>query len=78
MSGDVYLLGDNMLLLLFLCIQLLFHVLDVPGKAVAVKVVITRCLGKGLLFLWEDRRRSCISDHSRALPSLLNLIPDPS
>lgn len=52
-SGDVYLLGDNMLslLFLFLCSQLLFHVLDVPGKAMAVKVVVTRCFGKGLLFL---------------------------
>lgn len=52
-SDDVYLFGDNMLLLLFLslCLQLLFHVLDVPSKAVAVEVVIAGCFGKGLLFL---------------------------
>lgn len=69
-SGEVYLLGDNMLslLFLFLCVQLLFHVLDVPGEAMAVKVVVTRRLGKGLLLLWEDRRTAPVSVHSLALP----------
>jgi hypothetical protein len=34
-----------------LCLQLLFHVLDVPSKAVAMKVVVAGCFCKSLLFL---------------------------
>lgn len=37
-------------------LQLMLHVLDVPGQAVAVEVVVTGCFGKGLLLL-EGRWR---------------------
>lgn len=44
-------------------LQLVLHVLDVPGQAVAVEVVVTGCFGKGFLLLeggwrWDTVRHS--------------------
>lgn len=54
-AREAHLLGHSMLpfLLLALRLQLLFHVLDVAGEAVAVEVVVTGCLGEGLLLLQQ-------------------------
>lgn len=36
-------------------LQLMLHVLDVPGQAVAVEIVVTGRFGKGLLLLGGGR-----------------------
>lgn len=65
-GGGVDLFSCGVLPLLFLFpslgLQLVLHVLDVPGQAVAVEVVVTGCFGKGFLLLEGGH---CI----RALPS---------
>lgn len=42
-------------------LQLVLHVLDVPGQAVAVEVVVTGCFGKGFLLLEGGWRWDTVS-----------------
>lgn len=79
--GAVDLFGCGVLPFLFslpsLGLQLMLHVLDIPGQAVAVEIVVTGCFGKGLLLLEGGGRWDTVSTLPRAPLSVTCRPPGP-